>query len=85
MEELTPECIIFCQIILKLNIKQQTWHKQLHQEVREVKKKKKKNILMDLIHNWGGGVSVRIHFSCIFFTFNVKNMSKNGKRTIKQW
>ena len=26
---------------------------------------------MDLIHN-GGGVSVRIHFSRIFFTFNVK-------------
>ena len=34
---------------------------------------------------WGGGVSVRIHCSRIFFTFNVKNMSKNWKRTIKQW
>ena len=40
---------------------------------------------MDLIHNGGGGVSVRIHFSRIFFTFNVKNMSKNWKRMIKQW
>ena len=27
---------------------------------------------MDLIHNGGGGVSVRIHFSRFFFTFNVK-------------
>ena len=34
----------------------------------------------------GGGVSVRVHFSRIFFTFNVKkNMSKYWKRTIKQW
>ena len=24
-------------------------------------------------------------FHVVFFTFNVKNMSKNWKRTIKQW
>ena len=40
------------------------------EEVREVSLKK--NILMDLIHNGGGGVSGRVHFSRIFFTFNVK-------------
>ena len=33
----------------------------------------------------GGGVSGRVHFSRFFFTFNVKIMSKNWKRTIKQW
>ena len=36
--------------------------------------------MMDLIHNGGGGGSVRIHFSRVFFTFNVKNMSKNWKK-----
>ena len=30
----------------------------------------------------GGGVSVRIHFSRIFFTFNVKKYVKNG---LKKW
>ena len=42
--------------------------------VREVKKKQ----------NWMG-VSGRVHFSRFFFTFNVKIMSKNWKRMIKQW
>ena len=39
---------------------------------------------MDLVHNGGGGGLGRVHFSR-FFTFNVKIMSKNWKRTIKQW
>ena len=34
----------------------------------------------------GGGVSGRVHFSCIFLSFNVKkNMSKYWKRMTKQW
>ena len=44
----------------------------------------KKNICMDLVHN-GGGVSGQVHFSHFFITFNVKIMSKNWKRMIKQW
>ena len=40
---------------------------------------------MDLVRNGGGGVSVRVHFSCFCKTFNEKIMSKNWKRTIKQW
>ena len=47
-------------------------------------KKKQKNFWMDLVHN-GEGVSGRVHFSHFFFTINVKIMSKNWKRTIKQW
>ena len=39
---------------------------------------------MDLIHNGGGGFGPNPLFM-YFFTFNVKNMSKNWKRTIKQW
>ena len=39
---------------------------------------------MDLVHN-GWGVLGRVHFSHCFFTFNVKIMSKNWKRMIKQW
>ena len=31
----------------------------------------------------GGGVSGRVHFSCFFFTFNVKIMSKNWKKNDK--
>ena len=37
------------------------------------------------VESLGGGVSGRVHFSRFFFTFNVKIMSKNWKRTIKQW
>ena len=32
-------------------------------------KKKQKNIWMDLVHNGGGGVSGRVHFSRVFFYF----------------
>ena len=41
---------------------------------------------MDLVHNGGGGwgfVRPRSTFHIFFFTFNVKIMSKNWKRTIK--
>ena len=34
---------------------------------------------------WGGGGLDQVHFSRIFLTFNVKIMSKNWKRMIKQW
>ena len=44
---------------------------------------KKQNHLMDLIHNGGGGFWAESTFSCVFFTFNVKSMSKIWKRTIK--
>ena len=40
---------------------------------------------MDLVHNGGGvgfGLSPLFMF---FFPFNVKSVSKNWKRTIKQW
>ena len=46
--------------------------------------KKKKNIWMDLVHN-GGGSRAESTFHVCFFTFNVKIMSKNWKRMIKQW
>ena len=48
-------------------------------------KKNKKNIWMDLVHNGGGGSRAESTFHVCFFTFNVKIMSKNWKRTIKQW
>ena len=38
---------------------------------------------MDGLSPQWGGVSGRVHFSRFFFTFNVKIMSKNWKRTIK--
>ena len=61
------------------------WSRSGHQGgLREVKKKKKKK--MDGFNpQWGGGVSGLVHFSSFFLTFNVKIMSKNWKRTIKQW
>ena len=45
--------------------------------LREVLFTKTKNILMDLIHNGGGAVWGRVHFSRIFFTFNVKKICLN--------
>ena len=39
---------------------------------------------MDLVHNGGGGFWAESTFHVFFFTFNVKIMSKNWKRTIKQ-
>ena len=41
---------------------------------------------MDLVHNWGGGGGVQAESTFhVFFTNNVKIMSKNGKRMMKQW
>ena len=40
---------------------------------------------MDLVHNGGGGGFEPSPLFTFFFTFNVKIMSKNWKRTIKQW
>ena len=56
-------------------------------QFREVKKNKNKNKIkwMDLIHNGGGGGFGPSPLLTYFFTFNVKIMSKNWKRTIKQW
>ena len=55
----------------------------MYRYIREVKKKKKKNIWMDLVHNGGGGFRAESTFARIFFTFNVKIMSKNWKRNDK--
>ena len=40
---------------------------------------------MDLIHNGGGGFRAESTFHVFFIYFNVKIMSNNWKRTIKQW
>ena len=43
---------------------------------------------MDLVHNGGGGGGGGFRAKStfhVFFTFNVKIMSKNWKRMIKQW
>ena len=47
--------------------------------------KKTKKHLDGLSPQWGGGFRAESTFACFFFTFNVKIMSKNWKRTIKQW
>ena len=39
---------------------------------------------MDLVHNGGEGFGLSPLFT-FFFTFQVKIMSKNWKRMIKQW
>ena len=40
---------------------------------------------MDLVHNGGGGSRAESTFHVFFLLFNVKIMSKNWKRTIKEW
>ena len=49
-----------------------------------LKKINNKKNWMDLVHN-GGGSRAKSTFHVCFFTFNVKIMSKNWKRMIKQW
>ena len=57
-----------------------------HLSLREVKNKKKKKKKLDgLSPQWGGGSRAESTFHVFFFTFNVKIMSKNWKRMIKQW
>ena len=38
-----------------------------------------------LVHNGGGGFWAKYTFQVLFFTFNVKIMSKNRNRTVSQW
>ena len=56
----------------------------IHLQLGKLKKKPKKH-LGGLSPQWEGGFWAESTFHVFCFTFNVKIMSKNWKRTIKQW